>query len=219
VCPAIFFFFCSKRDQLFCVCARSSPIETCDGIAANHGAVQFQTACDSDKGSQPRGDLVPIVPACESDTFTGWRLFDAGRRSLGIARSSSLTRTTDRSRRQRGARNGAGVGHWGHENDLVLLSLARARGGTERGTVPAGHLDRSKGNPKGPPKVGSPGGGKTAIARRKEEDRKQIRRPASQRAKTYISSLVLVVLVIRSSSLCSILSSFFAHPPSLGASL
>jgi hypothetical protein len=77
----------------------SSPIETCDGIAANHGAVQFQTACDSDKGSQPRGDLVPIVPACESDTFTGWRLFDAGRRSPGIARSSSFTRTTDRSKK------------------------------------------------------------------------------------------------------------------------
>ena len=58
---------------------------------------------------------------------------------------------------RQGARNGAGVGHWGHEDDLVLLSLARARGGTERGTVPAGHLDRSKGKPKGPPKVGSPG--------------------------------------------------------------
>jgi hypothetical protein len=58
---------------------------------------------------------------------------------------------------QEGARNGAGVGHWGHEDDLVLLSLTCARGGTERGTVPAGHLDRSKGNPKGPPKVGSPG--------------------------------------------------------------
>jgi hypothetical protein len=158
VCPAIFFFFCSKRDQLFCVCARSSPIETCDGIAANHGAVQFQTACDSDKGSQPRGDLVPIVPACESDTFTGWRLFDAGRRSLGIARSSSLTRPTDRSKV---GDKGLGTGQaWGTASTRMIWYYSRLHAhaaGREGATVPAGHLDRSKGNPKGPPKVGSPG--------------------------------------------------------------
>lgn len=156
----------------------SSPIETCDGSAANHGAVQFQTACDSDKGSNHAGTLsLSFPPASQTHSPGG------GYSMLGGAASGSPGR--HRLRGPQTAAEGQG-GHgtgqaWGTGGTRMIWYYSRLHAhaaGRERGTVPAGHLDRSKGNPKGTAESGKPGGGKTAIARRKEEDRKQIRRPA-----------------------------------------
>lgn len=118
------------------------------------GQYSFKPRVTATKGVNHAGTLsLSFPPASQTHSPGG------GYSMLGGAASGSPGR--HRLRGPQTAAEGKG-GHetgqaWGTGGTRMIWYYSRLHAHAAGLTVPAGHLDRSKGNPKGPPKVGSPG--------------------------------------------------------------